>query len=201
VTCTAIAAGRPTRNEGAAKLVRDASQLTDDEGTFLALLVRVQRATAYELSKIYAQSPVSNFGTSKGKIYPLIRRLKDRKLLTSKRVVDDARNSELLQCTARGRDAVRAWVQEIKDHHLLPEDPLRTMVQSFDLLSKGEQKAWIESARAGLKSKLEELETYREGVHVPYKEMVHDNAVSSIDCRLAWLDRLEASTLPKRDRV
>jgi len=32
--------------------------LTDDEGTFLSLLVRVEPATAYQVSKIYADSTV-----------------------------------------------------------------------------------------------------------------------------------------------
>lgn len=164
--------------------------LTDDEGTFLALLVRVQPATAYQLSKIYAESPVSNFGTSKGKIYPLIRRLKARGLIVSRRVTGDARGSELLQSTRGGREAVRVWVKHIRPTHLLLEDPLRTMVQSFDLLSREEQIAWIENASAGLQRKLAELEAYAAGVTVPYKEQVHDNAVSSVRCRLEWLDRL-----------
>jgi DNA-binding PadR family transcriptional regulator len=164
--------------------------LSDDEGTFLALLVRVQPATAYQLSKIYAESPVSNYGTSKGKIYPLIRRLKERGLIVARRVSGDRRGSELLLSTDDGRNMLRAWVKQIKPNHLLLEDPLRTMVQSFDLLSKDEQMRWIEEARAGLEGKLSELDAYATEVTVPYKEQVHDNAVSSVRSRLAWLDRL-----------
>ena len=44
--------------------------LTDHEGTFLSLVLRIQPATAYQVIKIYEESPVSNFNTSKGKIYP-----------------------------------------------------------------------------------------------------------------------------------
>lgn len=180
---------------------RSASQLTDDEGTFLALLVRIQPATAYQLSKIYAESPVSNFGTSKGKIYPLIRRLKERGLLTSHAVTGDARNSEVLKATARGREAVRFWVKHLKPAHLLPEDPLRTMVQSFDLLSKDEQLEWIANAKAGLEAKLAELEDYGAMVHVPYKDQVHENAVISVETRIDWLDRLrESITGPRSGR-
>lgn len=168
-------------------------KLTDDEGTFLSLLVRAERATAYQLSKTYAESPVSNFGTSKGKIYPLIRRLRERGLISTRLIADDARNSELLQPTKRGREAVREWVKQIKPTHLLLEDPLRTMVQSFDLLSEDERLEWVHQARSGLNEKLAELEEYGQSVHVPYKEQVHDNAVSSVESRLAWLDRLEAS--------
>ena len=179
---------------------RPASHLTDDEGTFLSLLLRVQPATAYQISKIYAESPVSNFGTSKGKIYPLIRRLKDRGLISSRAVVGDARNSEVLKATARGREAVRKWLMLIKPSHLLPEDPLRTMLQSFDVLSKSEQLEWIAKARAGLEAKLAELEDYGAAVHVPFKELVHENAVISVETRLDWLSRIEETIVGRKPR-
>jgi DNA-binding PadR family transcriptional regulator len=183
-------------------LPRPVSQLTDDEGTFLALLVRVQPATAYQLSKIYAESPVSNFGTSKGKIYPLIRRLKERGLVRSRPVPGDARGSERLESSHRGREALRRWIKQVRPGHLLLEDPLRTMVQSFDLLSREEQAGWIKQARGALEGKLQELEEYAASVFVPYKDAVHDNAVSSVRTRIEWLDRLETSLLGgARDRA
>ena len=168
----------------------NADRLTDDEGTFLALLARVQPATAYQLSKIYAGSPVSNFGTSKGKIYPLIRRLKARGLLSAKAVAGDARGTEDLKCTAAGKSAIRAWVKQIRPIHLLPEDPLRTKLQSFDLLSREEQIEWLVDVKKGLLGKLEELDAYGREVTVPFKDQVHDNAVSAIRCRMDWLDRV-----------
>ena len=164
--------------------------LTDDEGTFLALLVRVQPATAYQISKIYEESPVSNFGTSKGKIYPLIRRLKERGLLTTRSVAGDARGTERLHCTKAGEKSVRAWVRQVRSTHLLLEDPLRTKVQSFDLLSKEERIDWIVEVKGQLLAKLAELETYGKAVDVPFKALVHDNAVSSLRSRMDWLDRV-----------
>lgn len=162
--------------------------------------MRVEPATGYQLAKIYEESPVSNYGTSKGKIYPLIRRLKERGLIGG-RAISDARNTEMLRSTARGRDAVRKWMKQIKPSYVLPEDPLRTMVQSFDLLSREEQLEWIGSVKSALVAKLAELEEYGSSVYVPYKEQVHDNAVSSVESRLEWLDRLHASITEPRRRV
>ena len=175
------------------KKVKKESWLTEDEGTFLALLMRIQPATAYQLSKAYALSPVSKFGTSKGKIYPIIDRLEGRGLLTKSRVGGDSRGTERLECTALGREAVREWAMDIRPAHLLLDDPLRTRVQSFDLLSKEEQIEWIIRSRLGLRAKLEELETYASTVEVPFQNIVHDNAVMSVHTRLEWLDRLLAS--------
>ena len=147
-------------------MARETISLTDDEGTFLSLLIRVGPATAYQISKIYAKSPVSNFGTSKGKIYPLIRRLRDLGFIRSERVEGDARGSERLECTAAGIEAVRHWVKEIRSNHLLLEDPLRTKVQSFGLLTARERLKWVADAKAALVQKLRDLEEYAAEVEV-----------------------------------
>lgn len=161
--------------------------LTDDEGTFLSLLVRVGAATAYQLSKIYSESPVSNFGTSKGKIYPMIRRLREQGLVRAIPVEGDRRGSELLESTAAGIEAVRHWVKEIRSHHILLEDPLRTKVQSFELLTQREQLEWLGEAEKALVGKLAQLDQYASEVDVPYKEFVHANAVGSVRARLEWV--------------
>ena len=164
--------------------------LTDDEGTFLSLLVRVSPATAYQISKIYSESPVSNFGTSKGKIYPLIRRLREQGLVRAVPVEGDRRGSELLESTAAGIEAVRHWVKQIRPYHILLDDPLRTKVQSFELLTRREQLDWINQAEAALVEKLAELDRYAAEVEVPFKQFVHANAVSATKTRLEWLRSL-----------
>jgi len=164
--------------------------LTDHEGTFLSLVLRIQPATAYQVTKIYEESPVSNFNTSKGKIYPLIRRLVERGLLGKKKVRGDGRGAEQLFCTAEGKKAVRAWVTQIRPTHLLLDDPLRTKVQSFGLLDREQQIAWIVEVKERLHEKLAELEAYRKEVDVPFKDFLHDNAVTSVRARMDWLDRM-----------
>ena len=166
------------------------SDLTDNEGTLLALVLREQPITAYQIAKIYEESPVSNFNTSKGKIYPLIRRLRERGLLTAQPVRGDARGTERLICTDAGREVIRGWAKQVRPTHLLLEDPLRTKIQSFDLLSRDEQIQWVVDAKAALAEKLRQVEDYGRQVDVPYKGLVHDNAVSSLRARLEWLDRV-----------
>lgn len=172
--------------------MRQPVELNDHEGTFLALLVRMQPATAYQVSKVYEQSPVSNYKTHKGKIYPIIERLATRGYLEKRAVPGDGRGTEQLLCTDAGREAVRRWVLAIQPWHLLPDDPLRTKMQSFDLLSREERLRWAESARAQLEGKLVELDAYGREVDVPFKHFVHDNAVRLLRARIDWLDSLIA---------
>jgi len=164
--------------------------LTDNEGALLALVLRIQPTTAYQIMRIYNESPVSNFNTSTGKLYPLIRRLRELGLLEGRPVEGDRRGTEMLSCTDRGEAAIRLWVRQLRPVHLLLEDPLRTKVQSFDLLSRDEQVEWIVDAKAALAEKLAEVEAYRHEAQVPYQEHVHDNAVSALRARMDWLDRM-----------
>ena len=164
--------------------------LTDNEGALLALVLRIQPTTAYQIMRIYNESPVSNFNTSSGKLYPLIRRLRELGLLAAKPVEGDRRGTEQLWCTSEGEAAIRRWVKQLRPAHLLLEDPLRTKVQSFDLLSRDEKVEWIVDAKAALAEKLAEVETYRLEAQVPYQEDLHDNAVSALRARMDWLDRM-----------
>jgi DNA-binding PadR family transcriptional regulator len=171
-------------------MAEENSGTTDDEGTFLALLLRIQPATTYQIAKVYDSSPVSNFGTSKGKLYPLVRRLKARGLVSTRTISGDRRGTEQLLCTRKGETAVRSWIKQIRPGHVLLEDPLRTKVQSFDLLSREERIEWIVEAKSLMMAKLAELEEYRQQVDVPFIDIVHDNAIASIRSRMDWLDRL-----------
>ena len=166
-------------------------ELNDNEGTLLALILRIQPATAYQLIKIYSESPVSNFKTGKGKVYPLISRLETLNYVSKSKVLADRRGTEVLRCTVGGKQALKQWLLQIRQDHLLLEDPLRTKLQSFDLLSGSERIEWVIRAKIELHRKLAELDAYRDEVAVPYKDFVHDNAVRSVRARLDWLDLLD----------
>jgi len=152
--------------------------LTDNEGALLALVVRAEPITAYQIGQVYGMSPVTNFNTSKGKLYAIIRRLAERGLLKATPVESDRRGTERLAATGAGRAAVRAWVMSARSEHLLLEDPLRTKIQSFDLLSPQERIDWCMQAKAMLEEKLREVDAYGDRVDVPFQDLVHDGAVS-----------------------
>jgi len=180
-------------------LAAEIPALTDDEGAFLALVVRAQPATAYQLLRICDQSPVTNVGTSKGKVYPLIHRLKSRGFLASKPVSGDARRSEWLVSTDEGEKAVRGWIKGLKPNHLLPEDALRIKFQSFHLLSKTEQWEWLCGAEMALKGKLRELLFHPDPFTGPYNDLVLDSAITAVRSRLDWLARVRSRLMSELD--
>ena len=166
-------------------------QLTDNEGTLLSLVQRLQPTTTYQIIKVYAGSPVSNYSTSKGRTYPVIARLEELGLISKTRITTDKRGTEELRCTEAGRRALKAWVKQIRPEHLLIEDPLRARVQSFELLTPTERTEWILETKRLLHGKLRELDAYGKEVDVPFKDFVHDNAVRSLRARMDWLDMLD----------
>ena len=175
---------------GAPRLRASEINLTDNEGTLLALVARAEPITAHQIAKVYEESPVSNFSTSKGTIYPIVRRLRAAGLLKARKVSGDGRGTEQLETTRKGQKAIRKWVMEIRPAHLIPEDMLRTKVQSFDLLTRDERIEWISEVKVRLLERLDELEEYGKEVTVPFKDFVHDNAVRSVRGRMDWLDKL-----------
>ena len=170
------------------RLRKSTMSLTENEGTLLALVARAEPITAYQIAKVYEESPVSNFNTSKGKIYPMIKRLREAGLLNARSVKEDARGTERLETTAKGRQAIRGWLMDIRPSHLLPEDPLRTKLQSLDLLSREERIRWISELKVEMLKKVGELEEYGKHVTVPYQDLVHENAMRSLRTRMDWLD-------------
>jgi len=116
------------------------------------------------------------------------RRLTEAGYLKARRVPGDGRRTEQISTTKLGKAAVREWVKATPPHHLLLEDPFRTKVQSFDLLTREERIAWISELKVQLLAKLESVEQYAEEFWVPFQELAHDNAVRSIRSRMDWLD-------------
>lgn len=166
--------------------------LTDNEGALLALVLRRQPMTAYQIGKFFAVSPVHTFNTSKGKLYPMIRRLERSGMLAGEEVAGDQRGTQRFVCTEAGRAALRDWVGSVRAEHELLHDPLRKKMQAFDLLTRGEQLEWIETARAQLQAKLREVEAWPPETDGPFGDLIRDNARSALAGRIDWLERARA---------
>jgi DNA-binding PadR family transcriptional regulator len=169
---------------------RSSENLTEREGMLLALALREQPVTAYQLMRIFADSPVSSINTSKGQVYPAIARLRARGLLNAKSVADDRRGTEELSLTRKGTEAVRRWVREIEPAHIVLDDPLRTRILSFDVLTRSEKLEWIAAAKALVWERQQQLDEYSEEVDLPYHDLVYRSAAESLRLKADWLDEM-----------
>jgi DNA-binding PadR family transcriptional regulator len=165
-------------------------QATHYEATVLSLIERMQPITAYQVRKVLTASPTTDISSSTGKIYPIVRRLKERGLVAADPVEGDQRNAEKLRCTDRGKQVLRQWVMTLDDSYLLPEDPLRTRILSFHLLSKVEQVRWLKTTRADLAKKQEQIEAFALKYPGPIHDLAHASARLTTAARLAWIDAI-----------
>ena len=175
-------------------------ELTDNEGIFLVLVRHLQPTTAYQVARVYEDSPVTNYKTHGGKIYPIIARLHESGFLSKSAVEGDRRGTEEIYCTAAGEAALRRWAMSAPSMHMMLDDPFRMKMQAFDLLTEQERMDWIRSNLEGLQRKLDEVTAYGSTVDVTFQEYVHDNAVRSIRMRIDWLNSVIASLSSRAQR-
>jgi DNA-binding PadR family transcriptional regulator len=162
--------------------------VTHYEATVLSLIQRVEPATAYQIRKLIAESPTTNISNSTGKIYPIVRRLKERGWIAAEAVEDDLRNAERLRCTEAGKQVLRRWVRSLGRTHLLLDDPLRTKILSIGLLSKREQIRWLDTVRSDLMKQQAAIDEFARRYPGPIHDLAHANARMSTAARIAWVD-------------
>ena len=170
--------------------VKDDTKITEHEGMLLALMLRQQPVTAYQLFRFFETSPVTSINASKGQLYPAIKRLRQRGLIDGRKVAGDGRGAEELSVTEAGAEAVRTWVRDIDGTHIALDDPLRTRILSFDLLSREERLQWIARAKALVKQRRAIVDDYNQSVTVPYQDFAYSSVVEALRTRMDWLDEL-----------
>ena len=156
----------------------------------LSVVIRQQPVTAYQLFKVFEESPVSSLNASKGQVYPAVRRLKARGLLSARRVAGDARKSEELHATPAGEAAVKLWIAAISDDHIALDDPLRSRMLSLDLLTREERLEWVAQAKGLVRDRQQRLEDYNKSVSVPYQTIAYRSVVDVLQAKMEWLDEL-----------
>ena len=82
---------------------------TQLEYALLAVATRRPKS-GYDLKKIFETTAMQQFSSSPGSIYPALRRLEQRGLLTSKDAGTGDRARRVYRPTARGRRALNAWL-------------------------------------------------------------------------------------------
>jgi DNA-binding PadR family transcriptional regulator len=175
------------------------SSLTDNEGALLALILRRQPISGYQIGRAFEGSPIHTLNTSKGKLYPLLQRLHQRGLLSADTVESDRRRTQLYKCTEAGHAALKDWALAIRPEHDLLHDPLRKKLQAFDLLTPEEQERWVDEARARLRTRLVEVDAFEAECEGPFGPLMKDNAREALGARLRWLEHLGASLAQRKE--
>jgi DNA-binding PadR family transcriptional regulator len=141
------------------------TQLTTLEYALLGLLARTARS-GYDIHRLFSQTPLAHFSSSPGSIYPALKRLARRGLVTD--TLDtrtEARPRRVYSLTDTGSAALDAWLRQPVTREEMVRNQ-QAMILRFSLvegrLAPEEVIAYLEGYRCEVVSYLAELGTVRD---------------------------------------
>lgn len=158
--------------------------LTDLEGATLAAIAIRGDATGYVIARVFADSPSEFWSGSSGAVYPLIRRLVMRGMLSASAGATGKRKQVNYALTREGQAAMEEWLLDAKRAAGLGFDPLRTRLTYLHVVSPKRRAKFLAAVRAesvaiAAKPAFEDQ---------PIPQMIH---ASWILARKSWLKMLD----------
>ncbi len=174
------------------------SVLSELEACVLGLVWSEGPCTAYRVEQFIKLSPSPHWRGSAGAIYPIFRRLEERKLVESEPHRRGRRASRIFRISPAGRKELRRWIGPPLAVWTvdIPIDPLRTRLRFLGILSTEKQLALIGEAREQLDRKLLEIrEDCRrlKKLDDPYPHAMARGAAHTTRARIDWLTEIERS--------
>jgi DNA-binding PadR family transcriptional regulator len=159
-------------------------KLTDLEGATLAAIAHHGKATAYAVAQDFAQSPSEFWSGSAGAVYPLVKRLATRGLITGNAAADGKRARIDYLLTAAGTAALENWLLDAKRASGMGFDPLRTRLVYLHLVKPEQRRAFLTNVR------VESLAMAARPAFVqePLNQRIH---MSWLKARATWLAMLD----------
>ena len=163
--------------------------VTDLEGVTLGCVATQGPCTAYHVRRQFQQAPSARFSGSAGAIYPLLRRLEERELVTSREVATGKRPALEYTITRTGRAALREWLHaSLEPSTAFADDPLRTRILFLQELTPKARRAWIERAEDVLKEQEALIDAYAQSAEdTLWVRLANENARQLNRARLRWL--------------
>jgi len=119
------------------------SELTELEGVALSVVARSGSMTAYGVKEVLAGSPSRFWSGSAGAVYPLMKRLTKRGLLSPSDTATGRRAATTYTLSPDGQRALRAWLSDV-DKAVDPGiDPLRFRLLYLSLLNENEKQQFM----------------------------------------------------------
>lgn len=184
--------------------------MTDDRPTTLeyALLGLISLApmSGYDVHKVFDTTPLAHFSSSLGAIYPALRRLERRGLLTARldRAIE-ARPRRMFSLTPAGEAALEAWVRQpvTREELIGTGEPILRFALAGGRLSTAEVVAYLEEWGRALDGYLEELRGHQAAMEAqpqvpPHGMMALEHGIWGFECQRRWIDHALAQVRARR---
>ncbi len=173
--------------------------VNEHEGAVLGLIARYQPVTRYQLYKAFKDLPTTSYNASKGSLYPLVGRMIDRGFVQTGGA-KGPRQGEVLKLTRLGNKALTGWIIQTGPEQSFTRDPLLLRMMSLSDLKRSERVRWIADAKGAILEKKRELNEHGQSAEGPYMDIVQGIALSMIEAKLEWLDRLLIQVVNETDK-
>jgi DNA-binding PadR family transcriptional regulator len=121
------------------------------EGFTLGLVWESGPCSAYDVRRILAESPSTQWSGSAGAIYPVLRRLQKRGWVTVRAERNHARRRRAYAISPAGLAVLRAWTAGLAgDTVTVTYDPLRSRARFLGCLAPASRTKWVAAADAVL---------------------------------------------------
>jgi DNA-binding PadR family transcriptional regulator len=138
---------------GASKGTRR-NRLSELEGAVLGVISLMGPCTAYAVRRVFLRSPSTRWSGSAGAIYPLVRRLEIRGLLSSKPHATGGRRGRDCELTSNGHKALVTWIGPPLNEEAsgVPPDPIRTRLSFLAVLPDDGRDAFLSRAEETIRA-------------------------------------------------
>lgn len=174
-----------------AEMARD--ELTNLEYALLGL-IGMAPMSGYDVHKVFAGTPLAHFSSSPGAIYPALRRLARRGLLSARLdTTTETRPRRIHALTPAGEQALEAWLRQPVTREDLVRGagaPILRFAFAESRLTPEEVIAYLDSYRQSLEAYLEELRAHARrmrpeaGVHA---RLALDHGIRGYQSDLEWV--------------
>lgn len=165
----------------------------------LGLVWQLGPASAYDIRTQMQKSPSTQWSGSAGAIYPLIRRLARRRLITGRREHVGRRGRVRYQIAAAGLRVLRAWVGPpfLPFAITVSHDPLRSRARFLAALTPAQRRRWVKAAEAALsavETRVRRWHTLHASAGDPYLAILTRHGELDVAARRKWLSSVKRLT-------
>ena len=162
------------------------------EGVCLGIVCKSQPCTAYRVRGGLREAPSSHWRASAGSVYPLLARLEEHGLVSSRPDKADGRGRKLLKITKNGQKSLKQWVMAGADDKrisLVP-DPIRSRTFFLDVLKPAQQIELMKDLIARMENYLLKMQAHLESQSESEDLYAYLGALGAMritEARLDWL--------------
>ncbi len=163
----------------------------------LGLVWQAGSCSAYQVRRLLADSPSSQWSGSAGAVYPLLRRLESAGHVRARAGSTGKRRRREYRVTTAGLRTLRGWIgPPLRGEAVsVSYDPLRSRARFLAALPPGARRAWVSGARAALDQVARRVDRWHERYSDsdPFMGLMTRHGKRETESRRAWLTDVESA--------